>query len=79
VSAGAGKVVVTRITWQSGDEREAACEGVIIGRALVTFREGLLTVNALVVASSDPRTLGARRAVFFDPIDGRLTALPMEG
>jgi hypothetical protein len=70
--------VATRITWQSGDEREAACEGVIVGRALVTFRRGALTVNALIVASTDPRTLGERRAVFFDPVDGRLVALSME-
>jgi hypothetical protein len=71
------RAIVTRITWQPGDQRELACEGVIVGRAIVTLRDGLITVNAFVVASSDPRTLGEKRAVFFDPIDERIVALPI--
>lgn len=63
---------ITRVTWRHNDD-DAVRGAVIIGRVRV-FIPGKYDVDALLVASQQPRTLGDRFAVFFDS-SGRIVAL----
>ena len=71
-------IEVARGTWGVDDARADVQGTVVIGRAHVRIDGDRYCIDALVVASTDSRNLGARFATFFDPDSGRLVAIPME-
>lgn len=67
---------ITRVTWRPDDDNVIR-GAIIIGRVHVRIA-GKYEVDALLVASGNPRNLGERFAVFFDPFNptsGRIVAL----
>lgn len=64
---------ITRATWRPDDDN-AVRGAIVIGRVRVVIL-GKYDVDALLVASQQPRSLGDRFAVFFDPTTGRIVAL----
>jgi hypothetical protein len=66
---------VERVIWDPDDDDEMR-GATIIGRARVHFDHGW--VDALLVASVKPRSLGARFAVLFERSTGRRIALEVE-
>lgn len=68
-------VKVGRVVWRPDDDDEMR-GAAIIGRAVVAV-DGVFKIDALLVASVHPRTLGKRYAVFFDST-GRVVALDID-
>jgi hypothetical protein len=55
---------IKRGAWRTGDAW-AVRNTVIVGRALVELEDGSV-INAFVVASQEPRTLGQKYAVYWE-------------
>lgn len=66
---------IERIVWPPKDD-DQMLGATIIGRARIHFAVG--SVEALLVASVKPQTLGSRFAVLFEQSTGRLLALELE-
>ena len=73
-----GKVVtrIARTCWQPDDDRRLR-NMLVIGRAQVEL-DGHDKIDGLVLASTDPRNLGARFVQFFEPWSSRCILVELE-
>lgn len=72
-----GKTVTraARTTWHPDDDPRAR-QTVVIGRAVVEI-DGRDKIDALLLASANPRDLGARFVAFFEPWSSRFVLVEM--
>ncbi len=72
-----GIVTAMRECWRPGDDVERLRFTTPIGRARVRLA-GDVEVDAFLVASNEPATLGDKFVAFFEPATRRLIVLPFE-